>query len=105
EMRQVIRQLLGPTALDPIDDLASTDDDEALDDEALDDELGGDEDETGSLTLESPLLGSGGGGGGPSPLGGGGGGPSLLGDGERPSLMGGRTPPLGAGDLRLNLGE
>lgn len=109
EMREVIRQLLGPTALEPVEDEVATDD-EALDDEELD-ELG--EDEPGSLTLDSPLLGGTGGGSGLSLGGGdGSGGPSLLGDEERPSLMGGGGGGLqlgggggGSGDLRLNLGD
>ncbi len=112
DMRQVIGQLLGPTALEPIEDLAAVDDEE-LDEELDDEELGGD-DSPGSLTLDSPLLG-GGGSDGPSVLGGGSSGPSLLGDDERPSLMGGgggggglRLGGGGGGgssDLRLNLGD
>ncbi|MCZ7681005.1 MAG: hypothetical protein M5U28_20355 [Sandaracinaceae bacterium] len=105
EMTQVIRQLLGPTALEPVGEVASADDEELEDDEALEDdeELGSG---GGSLTLESPLLG---GAGGTRPSG-----PSLLGDGERPSLMGGGAPGGGGlqlgggggggGNLRLNLG-
>ncbi len=105
EMTQVIRQLLGPTALEPVGEVASADDEELEDDEALEDdeELGSG---GGSLTLESPLLG---GAGGTRPSG-----PSLLGDGERPSLMGGGAPAGGGlqlgggggsgGNLRLNLG-
>ena len=104
EMTQVIHQLLGPTALEPLDDEEELTDDELLgDDEEL--ELG--DGEPGSMRLDSPLLG----GGGPSLGGGGGGGPSLLGDDQR---LGGGAPGGGGGfqlgggggggNLRLNLG-
>lgn len=94
EMRQVIRQLLGPTALEPVEDEPLSDDVLLPDDGA-----------PGSMQLDSPLLG--GESDGPSLLGGGGDdGPSLLGDDER--LGGGGGYQLGGGGggggLRLNLG-
>ncbi len=117
ETRELIRQLLGPTALEPIEDepvAAAGDDDDWGDEGGEDDgELGlGDPD---SLQLDSDLLGTGGGGGG--------GGPSLLGDDERlggglggdglggglgGGGMGGGGLQLGGGGgggPRLNLGE
>ena len=109
EMRQLIQRMLGPTALEPVDDPADWAD-EPLDDEELDDdlELGDD-----GLELESPLLGDDdglqlGGGGGPSllgdedRLGGGGGGLQLGGGGGGLQLGGGGG---GGGGLRLNLNE
>ncbi|HJL18067.1 MAG TPA: hypothetical protein RMH99_20555, partial [Sandaracinaceae bacterium LLY-WYZ-13_1] len=77
EMREMIRRMLGPTALEPVDEeLASAD--EELGEGAEGDELGlGDPD---SLRLESDLLGDEAGDG--TSLGGGRGGPSLLGDDE-----------------------
>ena len=110
EMRALLQQLLGPTALEPIED----DDTPIGDDDWDDEELGlGDPD---SLSLDSPLLqGSddglqlGGGGDGPSllgddSLGGGGGGLQLGGGGG----AGGGGLQLGGGSsegLRLNLDE
>ncbi|MEQ9644064.1 MAG: hypothetical protein RLO52_01190 [Sandaracinaceae bacterium] len=109
EMRQLIQRMLGPTALEPVDDPADWAD-EPLDDEELDDdlELGDD-----GLELESPLLGDDDGlqlgrDGGPSllgdedRLGGGGGGLQLGGGGGGLQLGGGGG---GGGGLRLNLNE
>lgn len=84
EMRGVIQQLLGATALEPILDDADEEDEE--DEGAVDD----DEEERGSgsgLTLDSPLL------GGAPPSGGR---PGLVGGG-RPSLLGNES--LGGGGL------
>jgi tetratricopeptide (TPR) repeat protein len=103
EMTQVIQQLLGPTALEPIEDEEEITDEELLADEEL---VVGDA-APGSMRLDSPLLG--GEGGGPSLGGGGGGGPSLLGDDQRlgggaPSGGGFQLGGGGGGNLRLNLG-
>lgn len=95
EMRQLIQRMLGPTALEPVDDPADWAD-EPLDDEELDGddlELEGDD----GLELESPLLGGDDG----LQLGGGGGGPSLLGDDDR---LGGGGLQLGGGGGGLQLG-
>jgi len=97
EMRQVIEQLLGPTALEAIEEPADDDDDDLLGD----DELG--DPEPGSMRLDSPLLG-GGGSDGPSLLGGGGSGPSLLGDEQLGGGGGFQLGGGGGGGLRLNLG-
>jgi len=101
-MREILQRLLGPTALEPVDE----DLDEMLDEDlaALDEEGEGDElGDPGSFSLESPTLGTGGG-DGPSLLGGdslgGGGGGLQLGGGGGPSLGGG-----GGGGLQLNLNE
>lgn len=97
EMRQLIQRMLGPTALEPLEE-----DDEELGEEG-DEEFGlGDPD---SLTLDSPLLGSGSG-DGPSLLGGSGGGsPGLLGGGGGGlQLGGGGGPQLGGGGGGLQLG-
>lgn len=109
EMRQILQQLLGPTALEPIDDEPLAAGDEDWDDEELG--LG----DPSSLSLDSPLL-EGDQGGGPSLLGGGGEGPSLLGDeqlgggggGLQLGGGGGGGLQLGGGGsegLRLNLDE
>lgn len=100
QMRQIIGQLLGPTALEPIDD--------GLDDDALGDDLGSlGGDPPGGLKLDSPLLG--GRSDGPSLLGGGsGGGPSLLDQQLGGGSGGGGGFQLGGGSgggLRLNLSE
>ncbi len=110
QMRTVITQLLGPTALDPVANL----DEDPLDEEPVEDPPAADEGEgevgTGSgtgLTLDSPLLGGATPGGHNRPGLLGGGRPSLLGDQQLGGggLLGG--PPAGApggGSLRLNLG-
>ncbi|MGE0791641.1 MAG: tetratricopeptide repeat protein [Sandaracinaceae bacterium] len=101
DMRELIRRMLGPTALEPIEDEAAplADGDEGEWDDS-DVGLG----DPSSLSLDSPLLGTGGG-GGPSLLGGGGGGPSLLGDDERLGGGGGGGLGLGGGgDLSLGGG-
>jgi hypothetical protein len=101
EMRQIIQQLLGPTALDPLDDEAVATDD-ASGDGSTEDATG----EPGSLTLDSPLLG--GSDDGPNLLGGADDGASLLGD-DAPSLLGGsqglQLGGGGGGGLHLNLSE
>lgn len=107
EMRNVIHQLLGPTALEPLPSDDAEDDEEleaALED---DEELDDGEEGSGSLTLDSPLL------GGAPPTTGrpslvGGGRPSLLGNeslGGGGLQLGGGSAPSSGGNLRLNLGE
>ncbi|MCB9594360.1 MAG: tetratricopeptide repeat protein [Sandaracinaceae bacterium] len=114
EMRVLIRRMLGPTALEPVDD----GDVAALDDLGDDDDWGEEDDDglglgdPSSLRLDSPTLEGGGGepsllggGGGPSllggeQLGGGGGGGLTLGGGGGPSLGGG-----GGGGLQLDMNE
>lgn len=98
EMRQLIHRMLGPTALEPVEDELADLGDEDWEE---DDELGlGD---PNSLSLDSPMLGTegGGGGDGPSLLGGGSDGPSLLGDDEQ---LGGGGLQLGGGGGGLRLG-
>jgi tetratricopeptide (TPR) repeat protein len=101
EMREIIRRMLGPTALDPIDEEVALGD-EPLEEGELD--LG----DPDSLRLDSPLLGDDEGGGGSTSLGGGGGGgggPSLLGDDEGLQLGGGGGGlQLGGGGGGLQLG-
>lgn len=98
EMRQVIEQMLGPTALEPIEDdleplLADGSEEE---EDALGDV------ESGSMRLDSPLLG-GSGESRPSLFGGSSGGPSLLG-GEQLGGGGLQLGGGGGGGLRLNFG-
>ncbi len=98
EMRVLIQRMLGPTALEPVDEDEDDDlgDDDLGDDDFGDDDFGDDDDlglgDPDSLSLDSPGLG------------GGGGGPSLLGGGGGPSLMGGERLGGGGGGLQLGGG-
>lgn len=105
EMRELIRRMLGPTALEPIDE------DVALEEEEEEDQALG-RWETDSLRLDSPLLGGDATSSGPS-----GGRPSLLGDDEELGGglrlggggggygLGGGDLQLGGGDYQLDLAE